>query len=117
MLDLLNDLKKTVSAFNNQKATFNNRDGFYNTVAWTRTRAYIVERDNYECQPCKRRGLVSTADHTTLIVHHIEPLEYALNKALDHDNLITVCIGCHNYIHGNAFTITDSQTKWQDEWW
>lgn len=117
MTDLLNDLKKTVSAFNNREATFNNRNGFYNTVAWTRVRAYIVERDNNECQPCKQRGLVSTADQTTLIVHHIIPLEHDPNKALNHSNLVTVCISCHNYIHSNAFDHADSQTKWQDEWW
>ena len=117
MRDLLNDLKKTVSAFDNRKPIFNNRDGFYHTRAWTRTRAYILIRDDNECQPCKQRGLVNTADQTTLIVHHIEPLEYVPSKALDHNNLVTVCIGCHNYIHGNAFTNVDSQTKWQDEWW
>ena len=113
-MDLLTKLKNQVSAFNNQNTVFNNRDSFYKTIQWTRTRAYVVERDQNECQPCKARGLVTT---NNLIVHHIEPLEYVPSKALDESNLITVCIGCHNFIHGNAFDYTDQKNEWNDEYW
>ena len=107
-------LKNEVSYFNNQNTVFNNRDSFYKTIQWTRTRAYIVERDQNECQSCKDRGLVTTDN---LIVHHIEPLEYVPSKGLDESNLITVCIGCHNFIHGNAFDHTDRRSEWNDEYW
>ena len=113
-MDLLTKLKNQVSAFNNQNTVFNNRDSFYKTIQWTRMRAYVVERDKNECQPCKNRGLVTT---NNLIVHHIEPLEYVPSKALDESNLITVCIGCHNFIHGNAFDYTDQKNEWNDEYW
>jgi len=111
---LLNDLKNEVSYFNNKDTVFYNRDGFYKSHAWARTREYIVERDHGECQPCKARGLVTT---NNLIVHHIKPLEYKPDLSLDESNLITVCIGCHNYIHGNAFDHTDRKNDWDDEYW
>lgn len=113
-VDLLTQLKKQVSYFNNHDAVFNNRDSFYKTKQWIRTRAYIVDRDKNECQPCKDRGLVTI---NNLIVHHIEPIEFKPNAALDENNLITVCIGCHNYIHANAFDHTCAKNKWADEWW
>ena len=113
-VDLLTDLKNTVSYFNNQQPTFSNRDPFYKTIHWARTRAYIVERDKNECQPCKARGLVTTDN---LIVHHIEPLEYKPDLSLNESNLITVCIGCHNFIHGNAFDHTVKKNDWDDEYW
>ena len=112
--DLLSELKKAVSAFNDHVTIFNNRDSFYHTRAWTRTRTYILKRDSNECQPCKDRGRVTT---NNLIVHHIEPLEYVPSKGLDESNLITVCIGCHNFIHGNAFDYTDRRSEWNDEYW
>ena len=113
-VDLLMQLKKTVTAFNNQSTVFNNRNAFYHTRAWVRTRAYILKRDSNECQPCADRGLVTT---NNLIVHHIKPLEYRPDLSLEENNLITVCIGCHNYIHGNAFDHTDKRNDWDDEWW
>lgn len=115
--DLLSDLRKRVSDFNNHVTIFDNRDGFYKSRAWARTRAYILKRDSNECQACKARGLVTIKDHSTLIVHHIEPLEYVPSKALDESNLITVCIGCHNFIHGNAFGHADRRNEWDDEYW
>lgn len=113
-MSLLNDLKNEVSYFNNKDTILYNRDGFYKSRVWARTRAYIVERDHGECQPCKDRGLVTT---DKLIVHHIEPLEYKPDLSLEESNLITVCIGCHNFIHGNAFDHTDKKNEWNDEYW
>lgn len=113
-MDLLSELKNTVSAFNNRVTIFDNRDGFYKTRAWVRTRVYILKRDNNECRPCADRGLVTT---NNLVVHHIEPLEYVPSKGLDESNLITVCIGCHNFIHGNAFDHADRGNVWDDEYW
>lgn len=113
-VDLLTDLKSTVSYFNNRNTVFNDRDSFYKTKQWIDVRAYIVERDKNECQTCKDRGLVTT---NNLIVHHIEPIEYKPDLALEESNLITVCIGCHNYIHSNAFDYTDRKNEWNDEYW
>ena len=113
-MDLLIELKKQVTAFDKHNTVFNNRDSFYKTKQWTRTRAYIVERDKNECQSCKDRGLVTT---NNLIVHLIEPLEYKPDLSLDKSNLITVCIGCHNFIHGNAFDHTAKKNEWNDEYW
>ena len=113
-MDLLTQLKKQVSAFNDQITVFNNRDSFYKTKQWIHMRAYIVERDKNECKPCADRGLVTTDN---LIVHHVKPIEFKPNLSLDESNLMTVCIGCHNYIHGNAFDHTDKKNDWNDEYW
>lgn len=113
-MDLLTELKKQVSYFNDQVTVFNNRDSFYKTKQWIHMRAYIVERDKNECKPCADRGLVTVSN---LIVHHIEPIEFKPDISLNESNLITVCIGCHNYIHGNAFDHTDTKNDWDDEWY
>ena len=114
MDDLLNELKRTASSFKKSDARFNNRDSFYKTKQWIHTRAYIVERDNNECQPCKDRGRVVI---NNLAVHHIEPLEFKPDRALDPNNLITVCASCHNFIHERTFGFTSKKSKWDDEYW
>ena len=114
MGDLLNELKKMASSFKKSEATFNNRNAFYQTRAWARTRAYILKRDSNECQPCKERGRVVI---NNLAVHHIEPIEFKPDRALDLDNLVTVCAACHNFIHERTFGFTSKKSKWDDEYW
>lgn len=86
------------------------RDGFYQTHTWRKKRKEILERDNNECQVNKARGKVETGK---LIVHHIKPLEYFPELAMDNFNLITVSHTVHNQIH----ELTSTKKKWEDEWW
>ena len=85
------------------------RDAFYNSQTWRNKRESIVVRDNNECQVCKDNGKVTL---TNLIVHHIQPLEFHPELKLDDDNLLTVCLSCHNSIHTSA-----AVKVWDDEWW
>ena len=67
---------------------------FYLTKRWRRTRAIVMQQYHYICQRC---------EGAAVIVHHIEPLT-ELNKhdeqiAYGTDNLIPLCIECHNAIH------------------
>lgn len=56
--------------------------GYYNT------RYYVFARDKYTCQVCKKKGKI-------LQTHHII---YKSKGGTDRaDNLITVCIDCHNH--------------------
>lgn len=96
------------------------KDLFYWSSAWRKLRQEILERDHHECQVCKSDGKVTLGSSNsssdtghTLIVHHIKPIEFYPNDRLTPDNLITVCLNCHNAIH---FT-SDQQIKWDDEWW
>ena len=68
---------------------------FYNSATWQRIREAVLARDNHLCQNCLRQGILTPAN----VVHHIKKLEDAPNKALDMDNLETICTACHNLVH------------------
>lgn len=72
---------------------------FYLSTAWRRIRLVALERDNFECQECKRQGKYSKA--TT--VHHKEHLKDRPDLALDLDNLESLCGPCHNKAHPERF--------------
>ena len=113
-MDLLKKMRNQVLHYKDQRTIFDNRNAFYHTRAWVRTRAYILNRDGNECKTCADRGRVKVDQ---LLVHHIKPIEFEPDHALSYDNLITVCIACHNYIHGNAFDNSERKKRWDDEYW
>ena len=59
-------------------------------TAWDKTRERILRRDCGLCQPCKRRGLLTTA----LQVDHIVPKAAGGTDAWT--NLQAICNECHN---------------------
>jgi 5-methylcytosine-specific restriction enzyme A len=100
---------------------------FYDSGNWKRLREDVKDRDNNECQECKRKGIV-TVDRNEysekakrkkikLLVHHIKELEDHPELALEVDNLETVCVDCHNKIHGRVFRFVKREQKWNDEKW
>ncbi|NEY20511.1 HNH endonuclease [Bacillus ginsengihumi] len=68
---------------------------FYKWSGWRKKRQEALERDNYECQECKREGKYSRAQN----VHHLKEVKDRPDLALTLDNLESVCIQCHNKIH------------------
>lgn len=99
---------------------------FYDSREWKQLREEVKERDNYECQECKRNGLVTidTNEYSEsagrkkiqLVVDHIKELEDHPELALDMDNLETLCVMCHNIKHGRVFK--PNINKWEhDERW
>lgn len=97
---------------------------FYKSKKWRETREKVLKRDNYECQECKKQGIVKTIDHSkhkSLDVDHIKELDSYPELAFDMDNLVTLCVSCHNKKHnrhqrGKPFP--KKETKWTgDEWW
>jgi 5-methylcytosine-specific restriction enzyme A len=98
---------------------------FYDSEEWKLIREEVKKRDNYECQECKRNGYVTidTNEYSEkakrkkiqLVVHHIKELEDHPELALDMDNLETLCVNCHNRIHGRVFE--PAKPKWDDEKW
>lgn len=67
---------------------------------WERTRERILRRDDYLCQPCKRRGRL-----TPLVVGHrshprAAQVDHKIPKHLggsdDDDNLEAICRTCHD---------------------
>jgi hypothetical protein len=60
----------------------------FNVRAWLITQKLIIERDNGRCKSC--------GTDKYLTVHHIIPRNEGGDE--DFDNLITLCLDCHNEI-------------------
>jgi len=87
---------------------------FYLCGEWKEKRKYILERDHYECQKCRReQHLVRRA--TT--VHHIKHLKVAPELAFDNENLESLCSECHNIEHPEKFKKYIKPKRWDDERW
>ncbi|WP_331000859.1 HNH endonuclease [Radiobacillus kanasensis] len=90
---------------------------FYQCKAWygkNGIRQQALERDNYECQECKRQGKVSPAQN----VHHIKEVKEYPELALVLDNTESVCIKCHNKEHKRLEKyIRKNKKVFDDEWW
>lgn len=91
-----------------------NRFKFYGSYGWQKIREQIRERDNNECQDCKKKGKV-TIDQ--LEVHHIKELEYFPELAIEPSNLITLCTSCHNKRH-DRFQVSENklEDKFKEVW-
>lgn len=83
----------------NMKVSKDKRIKFYKSSKWIKKRKEILERDNNECQSCKNKGLATVGQSTKLDVHHIKHLENNWDLRLNNDNLITLCVTCHNLEH------------------
>jgi hypothetical protein len=74
---------------------------------WNSRRKKIYQRDGYECQNCGVYG--GTKGDAELHAHHVVPK----SKGGTHDttNLITICKGCHNAVHGKKSAPTKKSRK------
>lgn len=68
---------------------------FYLSTAWRKCRAAVLARDNYLCQRCLTKNRLTSAE----MVHHIMPLEEYPERALEMDNLVSLCNICHSKVH------------------
>jgi len=64
----------------------------YDTRTWRKFRAYILARDNFLCQRCLKKNILTAGD----TVHHWKPVEDYPELAYDPDNCITWCAPCHS---------------------
>jgi len=73
-----------------------NKKDFYNV------KAYVLHRDNYQCQSCKAKNI-------KLNVHHIV---FSSNGGTDTpSNLIVLCKPCHDKLHDGQFEIKGNRSK------
>lgn len=109
----------------NDYSTKEQQHKFYKSAAWHGkygVRLKVLERDNYECQLCKREGRVhldsvkveGERKSIQLNVHHVKELEHHPELALDMDNLLTICLRHHNELHDRY---QPKEKKWEDERW
>ena len=82
--------KELLKSINNGR-----EDIFYNSWTWRKKRLEIIDRDNNECQLCKKEGRVGKGE----VVHHIKHLKEYPKLGMEDDNLLTVCNHCHNTLH------------------
>lgn len=68
---------------------------FYDSDAWKKCREVVLKRDDYLCQDCLEKDDLIPAD----MVHHIEELRDNPDRALDINNLKSLCNSCHNKYH------------------
>ena len=94
---------------------------FYRSGEWLSLKAVALERDNYECQECKRLGYLTIKEskpdkQKVLDVDHIKEIEKFPELALELDNLKTLCIKHHNAKHGR-FGVKKANKWAKDEKW
>jgi 5-methylcytosine-specific restriction endonuclease McrA len=65
---------------------------FYDKGAWRKLRRKILKRDNYCCVRCG----AYVGDIGAARIDHIWPVSIAGHRALDADNLRTLCATCDN---------------------
>lgn len=81
---------------------------FYTSPAWRKLQAQILKENHYECERCKRKGLVVKA--TT--VHHKKYLRLHPELALDPDNLEPICERCHYDEHHRKKPGFTNEERW-----
>jgi len=68
---------------------------FYTAKKWRSKRLYILSRDGYTCQECRKYGRNTEAT----IVHHIKEIDDHPELKYKNNNLVSVCASCHNKVH------------------
>lgn len=84
---------------------------FYRTKEWRQLRNIAMQRDNQECQRCKRNGKHSKGE----TVHHMIEVKVKPTLALNLNNLETLCNTCHNIVHDKFGTIENKFTT-KERW-
>ena len=82
-------------------------------MQWKHKSQYIMRRDHYECQECRKKlkeGKARKISRATQ-VHHIVPYDVDPSLGLDDENLEAICDRCHNIIHGRVWSNTKSKKK------
>lgn len=66
---------------------------FENQKKWLKVKSEAIVRDNFQCRICNKKY--------DLDVHHILYQSEHPELSLDIENLMTLCIDCHNKMHEN----------------
>ena len=74
------------------------RQLFYQSAAWAKARELALIRDKHLCVECLKEKRIRKAN----VVHHIIEVKDDFTKALELDNLSSVCHAHHNGFHGKS---------------
>lgn len=81
---------------------------FYASSEWRRIRDKVLRDNHYECERCKKKGLVTPAN----TVHHRKYLRRYPELALDESNLEPICEKCHYEEHHKKLQGFISEERW-----
>lgn len=77
---------------------------FYKSSQFRHLKDEVLREQHYECQECKKLGIITKAD----TVHHVQFVrkypalalsKYYTYEGKQYKNLIAVCKSCHNKLH------------------
>lgn len=74
---------------------------FYEAPEWRRCQAAYMEKANHLCERCLAKGLYEPAKIVHHKVHLTEQNMGDPELMYGFDNLMAVCLACHNEIHGH----------------
>lgn len=74
------------------------RQRLYSRSEWLLFVAAIYKRDGYRCVRCT----APKAGPRSLHAHHILPWAGHPERRMDAENVVTLCVLCHRYVHSNA---------------
>jgi len=95
-----------------------NKKKFYDDSYWKKLSKEILERDNFECQECKKEGKLTIKQHKKkLDIHHIKELETNPELAYVKSNLETVCVHHHNILDEKTFNVKKKEKFMNEERW
>jgi hypothetical protein len=88
-----NDCKQECPIYSiaGRKKYYKGSEGYNSREVQAELRQLAFLRDNYTCQKCESK------EH--LQCHHINPIKLNPIESADIDNCITLCKGCHKYVH------------------
>ena len=77
---------------------------FYKSKEFRHLKEEIMEFDHFECQECKKKGIITkakTVHHVQFVRKHPELAlsRYYTYKGKQYRNLVSVCPSCHNKLH------------------
>ena len=72
---------------------------FYHSLAWIKTRDYVLKRDLHLCQECLKKGKLTPAKAVHHIIHLSPENIGDPHISLDPNNLESVCQDCHAELH------------------
>lgn len=88
------DLPKRATAFH-RRGNSDDTNKIHQTARWKRISE--THKEQYPiCQRCDYLGTVSRVSTEKLEVHHIIPIDQDKDKAFNDDNLLALCVPCHN---------------------
>ena len=82
---------------------------FYKSADWRRLSAWALAQSGWRCADC---GGVATD------VHHVVPIQTdeGWQRRLDPDNVVALCVSCHNQRHGRFVRSKNRRDERQPRW-